>query len=447
MGRHGKRNKTFPIIPIAARIESLSHDGRGVAHVDGKAVFIDDALPGETVEFVYTENRRNYAEGKPTHITQRSEYRTEPRCRHYGVCGGCSFQHVDEAEQIRFKQELLREQFARIGKLDIPELWEPLHGPHWGYRHKARLGVKYVVKKEKLLIGFRERRNALLADVEQCEVLYPAVGLALRDIAECVAALSIKEKIPQIEVAVGDAQVALIFRVLQTPTDADREKLRHFARSKDFAVYLQAKGPESITPLEPENPGLPRYRLPAQNIVFEFKPTVFTQVNPEINCLMVDRVIDALQLKANDTVLDLFCGLGNFTLPMAQKAGGVVGVEGSAELVALAKHNAALNGIDNAEFYCADLTQDLAALTWARQRFNKILLDPSRTGAAEVLPFFKTWRPETIVYVSCNPSTLARDAGVLVNDMGYRLLKAGVMDMFPHTSHVESMALFAAKRV
>jgi 23S rRNA (uracil1939-C5)-methyltransferase len=446
MGRGGKRTKTFSSVPTAALIESLSHDGRGVTHVDGKAVFIDDALPGEYVEFVYTENRRDYAEGRVVALLSRSDKRVEARCRHYGVCGGCSFQHVAPEAQIRFKQDLLCEQFIRIGKLEIPELWEPLQGPHWGYRHKARLGVKYVVKKNKLLIGFRERRNALLADIERCEVLYPAVGLALREIAECIAALSIKDKIPQIEVAVGDAQVALIFRVLENPSAADCELLRQLARHKDFAVYLQPHGPESITPLEPASPPLPRYNLPERQISFEFKPTVFTQVNTEINRLMVDRVMDTLQLNENDAVLDLFCGLGNFTLPMARKAGRVVGIEGSAELVALAKHNAALNGISNAEFHYADLTQDISALPWARQRYNKILLDPSRAGASEVLPYFKIWRPETILYVSCNPSTLARDAGILVNDMGYRLLKAGVMDMFPHTAHVESIALFAAKR-
>lgn len=446
MGRGAKRNKSFPTTPTEAVIESLSHDGRGVTHVDGKVVFIDDALPGEKVAFVYTENRRDFAEGRVVEILQRSEKRVEAGCRHYGVCGGCSFQHVAPEEQIRFKQELLQEQFARIGKVAIPELWEPLQGPHWGYRHKARLGVKYVIKKNKVLIGFRERRNSFLADIERCEVLYPAVGEALPEIAECIATLSIRDKIPQIEVAVGDAQVALIVRVLETPSAADCEALRQFAQRKNFFIYLQPHGPDSITALEPTSPPLPRYNLPARQISFEFKPTVFTQVNTEINRLMVERVIETLQLNENDTVLDLFCGLGNFTLPMARKAGRVVGVEGSADLVALAKHNAALNGINNVEFYSADLTQNISALPWARQRYNKILLDPSRAGASEVLPYFKTWRPETIVYVSCNPSTLARDAGILVNDLGYRLLKAGVMDMFPHTAHVESIALFAAKR-
>ncbi|MGR8934862.1 MAG: 23S rRNA (uracil(1939)-C(5))-methyltransferase RlmD [Gammaproteobacteria bacterium] len=446
MGRAVKRQKKMiAAVPAEAVIESLSHDGRGVTHAGGKAVFIDDAMPGETVEFVYTDSRRDYAEGRVLKLLSRSEQRVEARCRHYGVCGGCSFQHVAPGEQIRFKQRLLVEQFARIGKIAIPELWEPLQGPHWGYRHKARLGVKYVVKKEKVLIGFRERRNSFLADIECCDVLYPAVGESLRDIADCIAALSIKEKIPQIEVAVGDAQVALIFRVLQTPSDTDCEILRQFAQRKDFAVYLQPQGPDSIVPLEPEAPALPTYRLPELQISFEFKPTVFTQVNTEINRLMVNRVIDTLQLHENDTVLDLFCGLGNFTLPMARKAGRVVGIEGSPELVALAKHNAILNGIANAEFYSADLTQKISAQPWARQRYNKILLDPSRAGAAEVLPYIKNWRPEIILYVSCNPSTLARDAGILVNDLGYRLLKAGVMDMFPHTAHVESIALFAAK--
>ena len=442
MARKRIRKKKLPEAPVKATIESLSHDGRGVTHVDGKVVFIDEALPGEEVEFIYTDSRRDYAEGKVDMLLTRAKDRGDPECSHYGVCGGCSFQHVKSSAQIQIKQSLLEEQFARIGKLEIPELWQPLNGPHWGYRHKARMGVKYVPKKGRVLVGFRERRNPFLAEIEQCIVMHPSVGTRLMDLSEMIGGLTIKDKIPQIEVAIGDEDCVLAIRVLEPPTDDDKERMRAFAQSTQIALYLQSKGPDSIVPLWPEAPVLPTYALPDQEIVFRFRPAMFTQVNTEINRKMVNRVLEALDLSEDDSVLDLFCGLGNFTLPMARKAGKVVGIEGDQPLINHAKENARLNGIENVEYHAADLTRDLSEKPWANQTYHKILLDPSRAGASEVLPWFKTWNPQRVVYVSCNPSTLARDAGILVNDLGYRLIKAGVMDMFPQTAHVESIALF-----
>lgn len=442
MKRTRSRRKPLPTTPVTAVITSLTHDGRGVCHIDGKAVFVDETLPGEEVEFLYTDIRKDYAEAKPTKIITRSEHRADALCPHYGVCGGCSFQHVEASAQIVIKQELLAEQFKRIGKVEIPELWQPLTGPHWGYRRKARMGVKYVAKKDRVLVGFRERRHPYLAEIDSCIVMHPTVGTHLTDLGDMIAQLTIREKIPQIEVAIGDDQCVLSVRVLEPPTDADIEIMRAYGQQHGISLCLQSKGPDTIQPLPGEPEITPTYSLPDHGIEFKFRPAMFTQVNYDINRLMINRVLATLDLQATDTVLDLFCGLGNFTLPMAKYAGLVVGVEGDQPLVNHAMENARHNGISNVEFYAADLSKSLEGQAWAQRRYNKILLDPSRAGASEVLPQLKIWQPDTIVYVSCNPSTLARDAGILVNDLGYQLVKAGVMDMFPQTAHVESIALF-----
>lgn len=442
MSRTRTHRKKLPETPNKALITSLTHDGRGVAYVDGKAVFIDEALPGEEVEFLYTEIRKDYAEGKITQLFNRAEARAEPLCPHYGVCGGCSFQHVKPEQQILIKQELLLEQFKRIGKVETQELWEPLVGPHWGYRRKARMGVKYVAKKDRVLVGFRERRHPYLAEIDSCRVMHPLIGTKLIELGEMIAGLSIREKIPQIEVAIGDSQCVLAIRVLAPPTTEDIEKMRQFGHRHGVSLCLQAKGPDTIAPLPGEAEIIPRYALPNQGVEFKFRPAMFTQVNYEINRLMIDRVLQTLDLQPTDSVLDLFCGLGNFTLPMAKQAGAVVGVEGDAPLIKHAQENARLNNIGNVEFHAADLSKDLGSPAWARRQYDKILLDPSRAGASEVLSYVKTWQPQRIVYVSCNPSTLARDAGILAHELGYRLIKAGVMDMFPQTAHVESIALF-----
>jgi 23S rRNA (uracil1939-C5)-methyltransferase len=434
--------KKLPLDPVIVTIESLSHDGRGVSHVNGKVVFIDETLPGETVEFVYTDSRKDYAEGRVVNLLTRSEHRVQPACPHFGSCGGCSFQHVDDAEQIHFKEELLRDQFRRIGKVEIPQIWEALTGPHWGYRSKARMGVKWVAKKNRVLVGFRERRNPFLAEIDSCKVMNPIVGEKLIALGEMIAGLTVKEKIPQIEVAIGDKECVLAFRVLEPPTDADKQRMREFAHQHDLTICLQPKGPDTIVPLDGEPEVIPSYTLAEQGVKFNFRPAMFTQVNYAINQKMVTRALAALELTKDDRVLDLFCGLGNFTLPLATQAGHVVGVEGDLPLVKHARENAKLNNLDNVEFHVADLTKDLKDQPWSKQKFTKVLLDPSRAGASEVLHNLKHWQPERIVYVSCNPSTLARDTGILVNELGYKLLKAGVMDMFPQTAHVESIALF-----
>ena len=437
-----RRKKPLPETPVKVTIESLAHDGRGVAHVDGKVIFIDEALPGEEVEFIYTESRKDYAEGKVVNLLSRAADRVDALCPHYGVCGGCSFQHVNSSAQIRIKQDLLAEQFKRIGKVAMPELWEPLEGPHWGYRRKARMGVKYVAKKNRVLVGFRERRNPYLAEIDNCIVMHPIVGTQLTALGEMIAGLTIREKIPQIEVAIGDEQCVLSLRVLEPPTVADQERMRAFGREHKMSLCLQSKGPDTIVPLDREPEVIPTYALPDLGLEFKFKPAMFTQVNYDINRQMINRVLETFNLDENDTVLDLFCGLGNFTLPMAKFAGYVVGIEGDLPLVNHARENARHNGISNVEFYAADLSKDISGEPWANRKYNKIMLDPSRAGASEVLQHFKKWQPEQVVYVSCNPSTLARDAGILVNELGYKLIKAGVMDMFPQTGHVESMALF-----
>ena len=442
MARRRVRKKKLPLDPVTVTIESLAHDGRGVAHVDGKVVFIDEALPGEELEFIYTDSRRDYAEGKVSRLISRSEHRVEPECPHFGVCGGCSFQHVADEQQIQFKQELLKQQFNHLGKVEITEIWEPLTGPYWAYRRKARMGVKYVAKKGRVLVGFRERRNPFLAEIESCKVMHPVVGEKLMDLSAMIGQLSVKDKIPQIEVAIGDEDCVLAFRVLEAPTTEDRQIMSDFGRQHGISICLQPKGPDTIHPVPGDPEVIPCYALPDQGVHFKFRPAMFTQVNYEINRKMVTRAIEALELSQDDNVLDLFCGLGNFTLPMATKAGHVTGIEGDLPLVKHARENAMLNQIKNVDFHVADLTKDVSDMAWSRQKFNKLLLDPSRAGAADVLHNFKHWNPERIVYVSCNPSTLARDAGILVNELGYTLVKAGVMDMFPQTGHVESIALF-----
>ncbi len=442
MAGRRRRKKKLPEQAVNTTIESFSHDGRGVSHVEDKVVFIDEALPGEEISFVYTDIRKDFAEGKVSEVIIAAEHRVTPQCPHFGLCGGCSFQHVDDAQQIHFKEDLLKQQFYRIGKVDLQNIWEPLTGPHWGYRSKARMGVKYVAKKNRVLVGFRERRNPFLAEIDSCKVMHPLVGENLLNLSDMIGKLTVRDKIPQIEVAIGDDQCVLAFRVLEPPTDDDKRIMSEFGKQMGMSICLQSKGPDTIAPIPGDDEIIPTYTLPDYGIRFEFRPAMFTQVNYEINRKMIKRAIDALELNENDNVLDLFCGLGNFSLPMATRAGHVTGIEGDLPLVKHARHNAEINHIDNVAFHVADLTKDVSDMPWSKNKFNKILLDPSRAGAAEILHNFKHWSPQRIVYVSCNPSTLARDAGILVNEYGYKLIKAGVMDMFPQTAHVESIALF-----
>ena len=439
MPRRSRNLRLLPQEPVPAQVESFNHDGRGVAHVDGKAVFIEGALPGEEVLFTYVAQHKRYDEGTVVQILKPSPQRVAPRCTHFNICGGCSLQHIEATAQIEAKQQVMLDNLRQIGRVEPEQILPPLRGPHWGYRRRARLGVKFVIKKDRLLVGFREKRSALLADLERCEVLHPSVGERLPELRALIAGLSAYQSIPQIEVAVGDAATALVFRTLEVLGPSDREKLKAFGRSYDFEIYLQTAGPESVTALWPETAQL-SYRL-EDGIELFFTPTDFVQINSEINRAMVTQVLGLLDIQPQERVLDLFCGLGNFTLPLARHAAHVVGVEGDAGLVQRAKDNALHNDIKNAEFYAADLSQDLTQQAWAGQNVDKILLDPPRTGALEIVRQLPLFGAASIVYVSCHPATLARDAEELVQ-RGYTLSAAGVMDMFPHTTHVESIALF-----
>ncbi len=422
-------------------VESLTHEGRGLARVEGKAVFVDGALAGERVRFRYTRMQRHFDEGRVVEVLEASPQRAAPLCAHFGVCGGCSLQHQAPEAQIAMKQEILADVLRRIGGV-VPDEWlPPLTAGHWGYRRKARLGVRYVAKKGKTLVGFRERGSGFLADLSRCEVLHPDVGERLQDLATLVDGLSIRDQVPQIEIAKGDGPCVLVFRVLATPSVADLTGLEAFAAAHPVRIYLQEGGLETVRPLPGQLVDL-HYRLPDFGVQIHFEPTDFTQVNLELNRLMVQRAVDLLDPGPGERVLDLFCGLGNFTLPLARRAGLVVGVEGDAGLVERARGNAQANGINNVTFQVADLYGTNVAMPWTGERFDKALLDPPRAGALQVLDFLPALGVRRLVYVSCFPATLARDADRLVNGLGYRLLAAGAMDMFPHTAHLESMAVF-----
>ena len=439
-----RRKQKLPQDPVEAEISSLSHDGRGVTRVDGKATFVHGALPGERVMFRYTGKRKSHDEGEVVEVLTASEQRVDPKCAWFGYCGGCSLQHLQASAQIQYKQQTLLDAFTHIGKVQPESILSPLtSSSSWGYRRKARLGVKHVIKKGKVLVGFRERNASFIADMDSCEVLHPKVGHGLKDLAALIEDLSVSDKVPQIEVAMDDERCVLIFRVLESLTDEDRDKLRAFATQQDFIIYLQTGGPDTVAPLDAEADL--HYALPDFSLELYFQPTDFTQVNTDINRQMIRQALELLDLNKEDQVLDLFCGIGNFTLPIATRAGQVTGVEGADELVARAQDNARRNGLKNVDFHVANLYQSLEDEPWLQQSFNKILLDPPRSGAFEILPHLPKMGADRIVYVSCYPGTLARDAAELVNNLGYRLVSAGVMDMFPHTAHVESMALFEKK--
>jgi 23S rRNA (uracil1939-C5)-methyltransferase len=434
--------KRTPAEPQAARIDSLTHEGRGVARVQGKAVFIDGALPGEEVLFRLTRRHGRFDEGAVTEVLTASPERVPPGCPCFSVCGGCSLQHVAVEGQLAHKQRVMLEQLAHIGKVRPETVLPPVTGSPWGYRRRARLGVKYVSKKGAVLVGFREKASGLLADLLRCDTLHPAVGLLLPELRALVERLSVFHAIPQIEVAVGDDAAALVFRHLQPLSADDIQILRELAQTRSLQIYLQPQGPESVTPLWPQ-PARLSYRLADYGVELFFHPTDFVQVNAEVNRKMVKLALQLLDLSPGDRVLDLFCGLGNFTLPMARQAAYIVGVEGDAKLVLQARANGIHNGIANVEFHAADLlnAEPLDA-AWLRAGFSKVLLDPPRAGAETVVRQFKRTGAQRIVYVSCNPATLARDAGELVHGQGYHLAAAGIMDMFPHTAHVETIALF-----
>jgi len=443
MGR--SRKKRLPTEPVQATIESMSHDGRGVAYLDGKTTFIHGGLTGEEVMFTSTSKRKKYDEGVVSEVISASADRTEPLCEYFAICGGCSLQHLKAEAQIGLKQQSLLDAFEHIGKVEPAEIFPPLTaGSPWGYRRKARLGVKYVPKKGRVLVGFRERGSSFLAEIESCEVLYPKVGQLLMPLSDLIGGLSIRDRVPQIEVSMGDDSCVLVFRVLEPPSPEDATALEQFGAEHGMHIYLQEAGPDSVHPLVGQPIEL-SYELPDFGIDVHFLPNDFTQVNSELNRLMVARAVELLELDANDRILDLFCGIGNFTMPLATRSKSVVGVEGDQALVERARENATRNGLGNVSYYTTDLYDSLEREPWMSQKFDKALLDPPRSGALEVLEHLPKLGIKRIVYVSCYPGTLARDAGELVNNHGYKLLAAGVMDMFPHTAHVESIAVFEKK--
>lgn len=441
-----RRRKKLPKEPVSAKIESLSHEGRGIARVEGKTVFVNGAMPGEEVLFQYKKQRPKYDEAHALEISNPAAERVEPKCEFFGLCGGCSLQHMRHDFQIEHKQSVLMEQLAHIGKVKPKSVIPPLTGPIWGYRRKARLGVKYVDKKERVLVGFREKYSPFVADMNSCEVLHPSVGSLIEPLQCLITELSLIKQIPQIEVAIGDDVTALIFRHLADFNDEDMTRLKTFAEQYNVDIYCQSGGLDSVVPLVNTSPKQLSYSLAEFDVTLNFLPTDFTQVNLEINRVMVPMALELLQVNSEDRVLDLFCGIGNFTLPLARKAASVLGIEGEHGLVERAKENAALNNISNVEFLAMDLAKDDLNDDFLKGGFNKLLLDPARNGAQEVIEKMNLKSVERIVYISCNPSTLARDAGILVNDKGFKLEQAGVMDMFPHTTHVESIAVFSRKR-
>ena len=438
--------------PFEAEISDLSHDGRGVArNADGKTVFVSGALPGERVVASQTRRHRHYDEAQTLEVLRAAPERVEPRCAHFGTCGGCALQHYAEDRQILAKARVLRENLERIGHVS-PERWlEPLTDAAWGYRRKGRLSVRRVEKKDKTLVGFRETDPRFVADLRECHTVIPEIGTKLDALSALVDGLDARREIPQIEFIAGDDgpgrhRVALTFRHLAPLSDNDRAALAAFAKAQGFAIFLQPGGVDSVHPLaldgEAAEPVPLSFRLEDWDIELKFQPLDFIQVNAGLNRRMIRHAFDLLDPQPDERVLDLFAGLGNFTLPLARQVREVVGVEGDAGLVRRARANAGHNGLDNARFFAADLAKDLSGEPWMREGFDKLLLDPPRSGADFVLSVLPLKQFGRIVYVSCHPASLARDAGYLVNEKGWKLKAAGVMDMFPHTAHVESIALF-----
>ncbi|HEV8095259.1 MAG TPA: 23S rRNA (uracil(1939)-C(5))-methyltransferase RlmD [Burkholderiales bacterium] len=419
-------------------IAALDAEGRGVArNAQGKVVFVEGALPGETVEALPLLGKRSFDVARAVEILRESPARREPRCPYFGVCGGCATQHIDARTQVAAKQRWLEDCLARIGKVEVGSLLPPLYGEEWGYRRRARLSVRHIASKG-ALVGFRERRSTYVADMQSCDVLPPPVSALIPRLRELIAQLSIRERVPQIEVAVGDEATVLVFRHLLPLTDEDEARLRQFAESTGVHVWLQPQGPDSVAPLQPAKRDVLSYRLPAYGVRIAFEPTDFTQVNDSINRALVSRVMRLLDPRPGERIADLFCGLGNFSLPIARLGAQVIGFEASALLVERARANAAANGLV-AQFEAVDLFRSRID---AFGPFHKVLLDPPREGAIEVVKRIGATWPRRIVYVSCDPATLARDAAVLVHTKGFTLEAAGVVNMFPHTAHVESVAVF-----
>jgi 23S rRNA (uracil1939-C5)-methyltransferase len=437
--------------PFDLDIIDLSHDGRGVARRPegahaGKTVFVSGALPGERVRVRQTARSRSFDEATTLDVLAASPERVPARCAHFGTCGGCVLQHLAEDKQIGAKQRVLLENLERIGHVVPERILPPLTDASWGYRRKGRFSVRRVEKKDKTLVGFREQDPRFVADLAQCHTVVPQIGTRIAALSALIDGLDARRDLPQVEFIVGDASedfdgVALVFRHLQPLSERDRAALATFGQAHRIAIFLQPGGLDSVHPLWPAEPQL-SFRLRAWDLELKFRPLDFIQVNAGLNEKMIARALELLDVHPDDRVLDLFCGLGNFTLPLARSAREVVGVEGDAGLVLRARENATHNGLDNVRFHAADLAQDLRGQPWLRGPFDRLLLDPARSGADIVLKQLPLSGLKRIVYVSCHPGSLARDAGYLVNERGWTVSAAGVMDMFPHTAHVESIAVF-----
>ena len=436
MGRRRKpKARTYEL-----DIESLSHEGRGIAHLDEKVIFVSGALPGEKVIADRTFSRAKFEEADVKEVLSPAANRITPKCEVFGICGGCSFQHLSSKDQIAAKGEWLKDALMGQAKAEPKNWLEPLQVQSWGYRRKARLGVRYVAKKEKVLVGFREKKSGFITNMSRCEVLHPSLGDNLEVLANAIEHLSIKSQVPQIEVAVAESSTVLILRHLEPLTAKDEQILLDCANELDVTFYTQSGGEDTVKPLD--KPAILTYSHPDHSIEMEFLPTDFTQVNFKLNQKMINLATDMLELDDTDEVIDLFCGLGNFTLPIARHAKHVVGVEGDLGLIERAKYNAEKNSITNADFYKADLFKEVNGFQWFRGKtYNKALIDPARSGAIEIVELLPKLGVKRLVYVSCNPATLARDTAKLI-ELGYTLETAGVMDMFPQTAHVESITLF-----
>ena len=424
-------------------IESLDQEARGITRLSGKTIFVEGALPGEEVEYTSFRRKPHFELATTDRVQVASSQRVVPRCPHFGTCGGCSMQHLDGPGQVAVKQRVLEDALRHVGSVQAEQIYAPIYGPAWGYRYRARLSVRLVPKKGGVLVGFHERRSSYVADMTSCAVLPPRISALLVPLRRLIESLSIPDRIPQIEVAVGSETLVLVFRVLSPLTEADRDLLGEFSRGHGIVIFEQPKGPDSIRSVWPRDPDALFYHLPEFDISLRFAPTDFTQVNHGINGVLVRRAMTLLDPQPGEWIADMFCGLGNFTMPIARSGARVVGVEGSDALVRRAQANAAINGLDaNAEFSLANLFTVTPELVSGFGAFDKMLIDPPREGAIELVKSLPDPGPSRIVYVSCNPATLARDASYLTHQRHYRLRGAGVVNMFPQTSHVESIAVF-----
>jgi 23S rRNA (uracil1939-C5)-methyltransferase len=436
-----RRRRKLPSEPIAVDITDLAHDGRGIGHVDGKATFVHGALPGEVVSARLIDRARKHDEAVCESVQVASTDRVEPECPWFDRCGGCALQHLAPPAQLRWKSKRLADNLTRLGDVKPARWLEPIADDPWFYRRRARLSARWVKGKGRVLVGFREPQGRFVADVGHCRVLHDDFSHRLESLSALLGQLTIAAAVPQIETASGDEGSAIVIRNLETPEQADLDLLRQWSHDNEIAVYLQPKGPDTVFRLAPERHEL-TYRLDAFDLELGFHPQHFVQVNARINRQLTRRAVDLLDLDGSERVLDLFCGLGNFTLPLARHAASVTGVEGDAALIEAARSNATRNALENVELDVADLSADVTGRPWFRAGFDAVLIDPPRSGALEILPLVAGCGARRLVYVSCNPATLARDAGELVRAHGFRLQAAGIADMFPHTAHVESIALF-----